>query len=62
MATQLGKFTKNLWTSILEKGEIPEIPNLKKIKSYNLSLKTLQSLASSYPGQLKKKKKKLCWV
>jgi len=31
MAAQLGKFTKNLWTSILEKGEIPEMSNLKKI-------------------------------
>ena len=29
MATQLGQLTKNLWTRILEKGEIPEIPNFK---------------------------------
>ena len=38
MAAQLGKFAKNLWTSILENGEIPEMSNLRKIKSYNLSL------------------------
>ena len=48
MAAQLGKFTKNLWTSILEKGEIPEMSNLKKIKSYNLSVQ-FSSVAQSCP-------------